>query len=121
MNYLIDSNILIYASKAQQENLREWIISQKISASVISKIETLGYHLLSHEEETILLDFFQIIPVIQVSEEIAEKSIFLRRKYNLSLGDALIAATAQVHNLCVATANVSDFGKVEEITFINPL
>ncbi len=121
MNYLIDSNLIIYSTKTEQENLREWIISQKSFVSVISKIETLGYHRLSNEEESILLDFFQVIPVIQITEEITEKAIFLRRKYNLSLGDALIAATAQLYDFCVATANVSDFEKIEEITFINPV
>lgn len=39
----------------------------------------------------------------------------------MSLGDAIIAATAKVYKLPLATANTKDFIHLEDITLINPL
>nr|VFJ66054.1 MAG: hypothetical protein BECKFW1821B_GA0114236_11116 [Candidatus Kentron sp. FW] len=37
------------------------------------------------------------------------------------VGDALIAATALVHNLELATANTSDFDWIEGLDVVNPV
>lgn len=49
--------------------------------------------------------------MLSVTDEIAEKATLLRQQSKLSLGDALISATA----------NTKDFKKVKELNQINPL
>ncbi|MCA9349486.1 hypothetical protein KC853_00385 [Candidatus Saccharibacteria bacterium] len=48
-------------------------------------------------------------------------SIRLRQRYNLSLGDAIIAATALTYQLQLWTANIKDFQSVEGLNLYNPL
>ncbi len=50
-----------------------------------------------------------------------EEAIRLRRQRRMSLGDALIAATALEHRQPLATANVADFQWIDNLTLVNPL
>lgn len=56
-----------------------------------------------------------IIPTIESVKEVG----FLRAKYNLSLGDAFIAALALKHNLPLATLDVRDFGRIKGLKLLN--
>jgi predicted nucleic acid-binding protein len=59
--------------------------------------------------------------VVYPSAEVFQKAIDLRQQRNVSLGDALIAATAIFHNLTLATHNMSDFDWVAGLDSIDPL
>jgi toxin FitB len=59
--------------------------------------------------------------VLAVSDVIIDRAVALRQTRKMSLGDALIAATALVHNLPVATANVKDYNWIDELAVVNPL
>lgn len=52
---------------------------------------------------------------------IIQKAIELRQTKQMSLGDAVIGATATIHNLPLVTANLKDFKHIENIELINPL
>ena len=51
---------------------------------------------------------------------IIEKTIEIRKSYRIKLPDAIIAATAFVHNLTLLTRNISDYKNIEELSVINP-
>lgn len=121
MSYLLDSNLIIYAGQASQQDLRDWITHNTPFVSIVSKVETLGYQNLRTEEKQFLEDFFEVAPMLSLTDEIAEKATLLRQASRLSLGDSLISATAIVHNLTLATANTKDFTKVKGLNQINPL
>ena len=57
---------------------------------------------------------------IDVSRDIAIQTGDIKRKYRLTMPDALIAATALLHGLEVSTKNVKDFAKVEGIVIKAP-
>jgi predicted nucleic acid-binding protein len=61
-------------------------------------------------------DMFLILPV---SREIAESAADFRANHGTPYNDALIAATAHVHGLTLATRNVSDFARIG-ISIVNP-
>lgn len=88
--------------------------------SIISKIEVLGYHKLSEKEKHALLAFFNNASIIGLSEGITNKSIFLRQKYKLTLGDAIIAATALENGLELITRNRADFKHITGLKILNP-
>jgi predicted nucleic acid-binding protein len=117
---LLDSNIIIYATSPQFEFLRKMIANENPFVSVISKIEVLGYHKLNEKEKHILLTFFNSASIIGLSENIATKSISLRQKYNLTLGDAIIAATALENRLELITRNSADFKNIIGLKVYNP-
>jgi len=54
-----------------------------------------------------------------VDQPIAEAAAEIRVAHGLSYNDALIAATAHIHNLTLATRNVSDFAHTG-IFLVNP-
>jgi predicted nucleic acid-binding protein len=58
--------------------------------------------------------------VYPLNEDIAEKAIELRRKMNIRLADVVIAATALLNDMKLATRNVDDFKRIEELEIINP-
>ena len=118
---LIDSNLIIYAAQPEHKELREYIAAEAPVVSVVSKVETLGYHKLSVEEQTFLEDFFGAATVLPVSQNVIEEAIRLRQKRSMSLGDALIAGTAICYGLRVVTNNTSDFDRIDGLEVFNPL
>ncbi|MBV8388791.1 MAG: type II toxin-antitoxin system VapC family toxin [Mucilaginibacter sp.] len=89
--------------------------------SEISRLEVLGYHKLTSEEESYFKDVFSFVPIIFPSQEIFDTAIAIRKSHNLKLGDSLIAATALANNLSIYTRNLSDFEKVKSMRCIDPL
>ncbi len=116
---LLDSNIIIALSqgKINHEILKNYMIA----VSDISRLEVLGYHKISAQELNLLEKFFQNINVIPITSEIMNKAIEERRVHNMSVGDAIIAATCLNYNLTLLTANVKDFIRLEALRVLNPL
>lgn len=118
---LSDSNLIIYATQPAYPGLREWMLVQRPAYSAISRVETLGYHRLTEEDREVIQGVLDPLDLIFPSAESFEIAVRLRQKRKMSLGDALIAATAIEHGLILATANVEDFRWIENLTVINPL
>lgn len=118
---LLDSNIVIYSTEPGYESIKKLVAQEESVVSIISKVEVLGYHNFSPENKKKLENLFQILSILPVSELIIEQAINLRQQRKMSLGDALIAATALTHDLKLVTANVKDFNWIENLELINPL
>lgn len=73
---LLDSNILIYAGKPEFSILRTEYITAQASVSIVSKIEVLGYHSLDASAKELLQKFFNVMNVIELSDDIATLAIF---------------------------------------------
>ncbi|HPI10761.1 MAG TPA: type II toxin-antitoxin system VapC family toxin, partial [Catalimonadaceae bacterium] len=69
--------------------------------------------------ETSFLRLFDKLTILPLSEEIVKRTILLRKQKKIKLGDALIAATALVHNLQLVTRNIRDFKGIEDLEVIN--
>ncbi|CAN5579746.1 hypothetical protein BH23BAC4_BH23BAC4_06460 [soil metagenome] len=117
---LLDSNLIIYAAMPEHEVLRQFIAEHAPLVSVISKIETLGYHRLQEDERQFLEAFFDASEIIAVSEQVVELSISLRQTKKMSLGDALIGATAICYDIPLLTRNVADFHGIGGLKVIDP-
>ncbi|MBF0135400.1 MAG: type II toxin-antitoxin system VapC family toxin [Magnetococcales bacterium] len=117
---LLDSNILIYASLPGHSFLRNNILEQLVSASVISRIETLGYHRLTHEHERYLEKMFAAVAILPITDTIVDRSILLRQQRRMGLGDAIIAASALEHGMDLWTRNIKDFSWVSGLVVHDP-
>lgn len=117
---LIDSNILIYSADPNYAFLRELIKQYAPVISMVSYIEVLGYEKLSDEQRQYFEEFFDTTIVLPVNEEIAKQAILLRRQRKISLGDAIIAATAICYDHMLVTRNVEDFKWIPELKLSNP-
>jgi toxin FitB len=118
---LLDSNLIIYAAKPGYDDLREWMGNQPIIVSALSQLEVLGYHRLTNEDRNFFVDFFSIMPVLAITQEVINHAISLRQQRKMSLGDATIAATALVHGLPIATHNIADFQWIPNLVVVDPI
>ncbi len=118
---ILDSNILIYAWSPSHPELRQFIQQHIPSVSIVTKIETLGYHQLSPGERSHLEAFFDDAVVLGITDAIADRAILLRQQKRMSLGDSLIAATALVTRQPLVTHNLIDFNWIEGLELIDPL
>ncbi|WPF88706.1 PIN domain-containing protein [Cyanobacterium aponinum AL20118] len=91
LDYLIDTNIFICLIN---EELIEAIPNGILGYSIITQIELLSFPLLEKEEENLIKRYLNTLSEIPLNKIIAEKTIYLRRKYNLQVPDAIILATA---------------------------
>ncbi|MDQ6609293.1 MAG: type II toxin-antitoxin system VapC family toxin [Bacteroidota bacterium] len=123
LKFLLDSNAVIdfLGGKYPTEgmNLVNSAVDDIPNFSIISKIEVLSYKA-SEIEYELLLSFCRDALILQLNEDIVQKTIALRIDYKLKTPDAIIAATALVYDMILITRNVSDFGKVQRLTIINP-
>ena len=67
---LIDSNIIIYASKPEYADLRRFIAEHTPAVSAISYVEVLGYHKLTDNERQDLEAFFAAAPILPLSHTV---------------------------------------------------
>ena len=121
MALLIDSNIVIYSISEKFHYLRALLVSKDCFVSEISRVEVLGYHGLNNTDEKYFLDVFDYVSIITPSQTIFDEAIEVRRRYNLKLGDSIIAATVIAHKLDLYTHNIKDFTRVGGINCIDPI
>lgn len=117
---LIDSNIIIYATKPEHTTLRQFIADHGPAVSAVSYVEVLGYHRLTEQERALLESFFAAAPVLALSQPVLEQAVKLRQLRKMTLGDALIAGTALAHNLTLVTRNTADFTWIAGLSLLNP-
>lgn len=126
--YLLDTNICIYFLKGQF-NLHEKIEEVGLDNCFISEITLaeLKYGVeksVLQSKNRIILEKFQnkftILPIFNALDIFAKEKARLKTKGNiLDDFDLLIGATAMANNLILATRNVSDFERLNEIEIEN--
>lgn len=124
VTYLLDSNVLIdYTSKNfSQEIEREMdtVFDDQFYFSIISRLEVLGFNG-AKEELTALEEFLSIGVMYSISNEVADVCIQIRRDVpKTKLPDAIIAATAMVHNHTLVTSNTEDFKNISGLKVLSP-
>ena len=118
---LLDSNIIIYGVQQGYQALRDYLSEQSIAISKITLLEVLGYHALGDEEKSRLEEILNKCHQIAIDDVIIFQAITLRQQKKMSLGDALIAATALNHQILLVTANDKDYKWIAELQLYNPI
>lgn len=95
------------------------VVNDSVNISVINKIEVLGFNASATEFKK-LTDFISVANIYELSDEVVEKTIDLRKQHQVKLPDAIIAATALVHKLTLITNNVKDFKNIKGLKLVNP-
>ena len=117
---LLDSNIVITAASCDDEAFDRTGLEMPYSVSVVTRIEVPGYHRLMPEDKADLLAFLVGGRELPLDETMAEGAVRLRQERRMGLGDAIIAATALVHDLRLLTRNGDDFKHIAGLKLINP-
>ena len=87
--------------------------------SVITQIEALSWINPDKTKEAIVKDFINDAVVIGLDKEIVQKAIMLRRNRKIKTPDAIIAATAIVHQFILLTMD-NGFNNIPDLKVINP-
>ena len=122
--YLMDSNVLIdyIALRLPRtgSDFVENIFNTYFLISVAVKIEVLGYNDVPNKMRA-MEEFVDTATVLPLDDIVTHKTIELRRLHKkLKLGDAIIAASALVHNLTLLSRNLADFKNIEGLSVIDP-
>lgn len=118
---ILDSNLVIYASKPEYAFLREIIAAPGSYLSLITKLEVLGFRNLTSADRTYFEGVFNTTPVLAINDDIIDEAVLLRQQKKMSVGDAIIAATALLNGLDLYTSNSKDFVHITSLTVVNPL
>jgi len=122
--YLIDTNAAIdYLGELMPEKALQFmdkVVDKEYYISVISKIELLGFTHLSQSDEQKIQLLLDSSCIIELTNDIVDKTIEIRKKIKMKLPDAIIAATALAHKLILISRNLKDFDKLQNIKLENP-
>jgi hypothetical protein len=125
VGYLWDTNTVIYYLQDQFDSKADAFIestNQRFipAISVITEIELLSWKTASKSDFKVLKGFISDTLVFELDNSIKETTAEIRKKTGIKLPDAIIAATALVHDLTILTSNIKDFKKVTGLKLINP-
>jgi hypothetical protein len=89
--------------------------------SIITEIELLSWKKLTEKEKLVISDFLSHFKKIELSEDVKDETIRIRKKLNIKIPDAIIAASALVQGQELLTHNQKDFEKVKGLRIFNPM
>ena len=115
IDFLMDTNIFVYVLEGNPAV--KGIMQCSAAASVITEMELLGRKDLSSQETSFIRDLLQDCEIFPLTDAVKNETIKLKQHYSMKLPDAIIAATAKMHNMLLITAD-KDFKKLEGYTNI---
>ena len=111
--YLVDSNLITYhlngedkATKFLKNNI------SRLSISRVTFIEVMSFEF-TEEEKKNVLSLLRQFEILDTTEAIAMQALKNRTLKKIKIADNIIASTAQVNHLILATRNVKDFNQVD--------
>jgi len=113
MQYLLDTNIIIYYLNGDKKSID--FVDENLKQSAISSITYLEILVFSYDEEEDrqVRDFLELFKIYDVEREILDIAINTYRKKKVKMADNIIGSTAKLHDLTLVTRNVDDFKNME--------
>jgi predicted nucleic acid-binding protein len=117
---LVDSNILIYASRGELDLAMLLESYDECYISVITYLEIMGFDFSDPEEQILIHEFLSFFEVAEVGMDVAEEVLLIRQIKNIKTPDAIIFSTAKVLNAELMTRNTGDFSGIPGVKVVNP-
>lgn len=120
MSYLLDSNILIDFLNGRKEAY-SWVMEQRklgssLAIAFISRVEVLSMSELKNNQIKQIEDFLDTFKTeLFISDSVLDTAAALRRKKLLTLGDAMVSATAIVGGMTLVTNDKKLAKSVKEL------
>lgn len=123
--YLWDTNIAVYYLQQQfppfaAKVLDDIVDNSQICFSVITEIELFSWKTAAPFDLDLVSLFVDIAFLFDLKKDIRQKAAELLRQHDLELPDAIVAATALIHDLTLITNNTSDFARIKNLHVLNP-
>jgi len=113
MQYLLDTNIIIYYLNGDEKAIN--FVDKNLKISAISSITYLEILVFSYDEEQDqqVRDFLELFKIYDIEREVLDIAINTYRKKKVKMADNIIGSTAKFHDLTLVTRNVDDFKNME--------
>jgi predicted nucleic acid-binding protein len=119
--FLIDTNVVIDAlDGTMPHNVRQKVNLIAPVVSAVTYMEALGGYQVTAAQIRIIHFFLEQATILPINQPVIEATVKLRQQKKIGLGDAIIAATAIVHNRVLVTRNDSDFKSIDNLIVFNP-
>ncbi|MDQ7084911.1 MAG: type II toxin-antitoxin system VapC family toxin [Sulfurovum sp.] len=91
--FLLDTNAIIYALNSEMK-----FPYAEYSISIITEIELFSYAKLTFKERNTIKNLLSYLEICNISQEIKDMTIQIRKEYGIKLPDSIICATALSNN-----------------------
>ena len=119
---LLDTNVLIYLRNGQlDDNIVQSLRTMKLDTCNVIIAEILSYPLTEINNAKFFNLLFATMHNYSFDSAVTVKAIELKRATSIRLPDAIIAATALVHDLELWTHNTSDFKNIPNLKLFDPI
>ncbi len=120
---ILDTNVIIFASKQIIDFRKILENSDELYVSIITYMEVYGYEFEEKAEKEAIDLFFEGLEVIDINREIAEQVVIYRKNKNkkIKLPDAIILATAKYLNAELITDDWDDFQGIDESVVVSKI
>ena len=95
------------------------VIDATPNLSIITQIELLCWKA-DHATELLVQNFIYDSTVLDISADVVNRCVKLRKVKKIKTPDAIIAATALAYNYTLITNNEKDFNNIKGLKIINP-
>src|SRR5712691_5213679 len=105
---LLDTNAVVSLLRGHGELLAVTKQARWVGISIITEIEFLAFSGLGQDDAQLFAEFLRRVTVIDLAQHdspLLERVIALRRNHRLRLPDAVVAASALIHDACLVTAD----------------
>jgi predicted nucleic acid-binding protein len=117
----MDTNIVVdVLGDAMPVYVKNVLSQMPLIVSAVTYMEALGWHGATPPQLTAVRKFMDAAVILPVNQPVVEATVLVRQQKKIKLGDAIIAATALVHNMILVTRNVSDFKSIDKLSVLNP-
>jgi predicted nucleic acid-binding protein len=121
--YLIDnnaiSNFFSAVFNAAAMNFMAEVIDDTPIISVITQIESLSWVNPDRNKEQLVKEFIQDATILELTPSVVTQCVRIRRNRSIKTPDAIVAATAIIHNLTLITSD-KGFENIQGLTIIDP-
>ncbi|MFN0048815.1 MAG: type II toxin-antitoxin system VapC family toxin [Cytophagales bacterium] len=122
--YLIDNNAIsnFFSGNFTEKGMdfMAQVLDQTPIISVITEIEALSWINIDKSKEKIVNAFIQDAIVLALTPAVVSRCVSIRRSRKIKTPDAIIAASAIVHDLILITSD-SDFNNITGLNIADPL
>ena len=119
---LLDTNIVIYLNGGTLPARAEALLhSSVLSTCNIVVAEVMGYRAIAPEDAVYFKRLFAAMRNHPFDGAVTDKVVEIQKHVPVKLPDAIIAATALVHDLDLWTHNIDDFKAIPGIRLFDPL
>jgi predicted nucleic acid-binding protein len=112
-SFLLDTNVVLYLLSGNK-TITAILEGTQPYVSFITQLELLGYKGISSKDLQMIKNFLDECVIVDISEEIKNHTISIRRKHQIKLPDSIIEGTAMFLEIPLLTGD-KGFSKITSL------